>query len=350
MSNQRQQAVPPARSKVTIVEVAARAGVSTATVSRVLSGLSGARSPAREGVLKVARELNFHPNRLARGLRGRQRKLIGLILPDLQNPFFTGVVHGVEGVLCEAGFTLLLGHSNGLAEREQTHLGVLRGEGASGLVLIPGNAPDSDYESLRAWHLPVVAVDRTPTGLEVDFVSVTNRDGAREATQHFVALGYREIALINGPKGFDVSRERLIGYQEALNAAALPHTASLAVNGDFQQRSGYERMGQLLDLSKRPRAVLVGNNLMTLGALQAIHERGLRIPEDVAVIGFDDMAWATSLRPPLSAVAQPAEELGRTAARLLLEKIAEPDRPARQVVLKTRLVVRASCGAAGQQP
>jgi len=335
----------PRRITVTIKDVAARAGVSTATVSRVLSGIEGDGSQFRRQVVQAAQDLDYHPNRLARGLRLRQRELIGVMIPDLQNPFFTGTARGVESVLCEAGYTLLLGHSDGLAERERTHLGVLRGEGAAGVVLIPGNGPGASYELLRTWGIPVVAVDRAPSGLEVDLVTSTNREGARDAVAHLLSLGHRDVAFINGPEAFDVAQKRLAGYREALAAAGAPQPEAFIIHSDFRQAGGCAAMNTLLDLASPPRAVLIANNLMTLGALQAIHERGLRIPEDVAVVSFDDMPWATSLRPPLTAVAQPAEELGRTAARLLLERLQDPHRLVRRVVLPTRLMVRASCGA-----
>ena len=164
----------------------------------------------------------------------------------------------------------------------------------------------------------------------------------------------KEIALLNGPEGINVTQERLGGYQDALRSAVIPLRESFIIHSDFRQKGGYEAMARFLQLAKLPKAVVVANNLMTLGALQAIHERGIRIPEELAVVCFDDMPWATSLRPPLTAVAQPVEELGRTGAQLLLERLRDPKRLVRQVVLPTRLMVRASCGArtplAAEQP
>lgn len=328
----------------TIKDVAAAAQVSTATVSRVLAGPDRVGKEVRERVLAAVRKLDYHPNRLARDLRAGLRKVIGVIIPDLQNPFFPDVVRGVEAVLYNAGYTLVLGHSDGLAEREQAHLSILRGEGAAGVILIPDNSDKADYAALRSWDIPVVAVDRVPTGLRVDLVCTNNREGISEAVSHLLAHGYNEIAFINGPEGLSVTRERLAGYQEALRAAGIPARESLIIHSDFRQAGGYAAMRRLLELAKHPRAVVVANNLMALGALQAIHEKGVRIPDQVAVIGFDDMPWATSLRPPLTAVAQPAEELGHTAAELLLERLGDPERVPRQVVLATRLMVRASCG------
>src|SRR5262249_39543481 len=149
--------------------------------------------------------LDYHPNRLARDLRAGLRKVIGVIIPDLQNPFFPEVVHGVEAVLYTAGYTLVLGHSDGLAEREQTHLAILRGEGAAGLILIPDNGSKANYASLRAWDIPLVAVDRVPKDLQVDLVKTDNQEGIRQAVSHLLSHGYREIAFINGPEGLSVT-------------------------------------------------------------------------------------------------------------------------------------------------
>jgi DNA-binding LacI/PurR family transcriptional regulator len=299
----------------------------------------------RERVLATVAKLDYHPNRLARDLRVGLRKVIGVIIPDLQNPFFPELVHGVEAVLYTAGYTLVLGHSGGLAERERTHLAVLRGEGVAGLILIPDSEHGASYETLRSWDIPVVAVDRASSGLEVDLVTSSNREGAREATRHLLAHGYKSIAFINGQKGVSVAQERLAGYEEALREVGVSLQEAFVIHSDFRQEGGRSAMRRLLDLPRPPRAAAVANNLMALGALQAIHERGLRIPDEVAIVGFDDMPWATSLRPPLTAVAQPAEEIGRAAAQLLLERLHEPQRLPRRVVLPTRLIIRASCGA-----
>jgi LacI family transcriptional regulator len=161
----------------TIKDVAAEASVSTATVSRVMAGADVVSRRVRERVMRAVGKLDYHPNRLARHLRAGGRKIVGVIIPDLQNPFFPGVVHGVEAVLYTAGYTLMLGHSDGLAEREHRHMAVLRGEGAAGLILIPDNGPGAEYETLQSWDLPVVAVDRAPRKLQVDLVTSSNREG-----------------------------------------------------------------------------------------------------------------------------------------------------------------------------
>ena len=311
----------------------------------MVGGLDGVREEVRVRVLSTIHKLDYHPNALARDLRAGLRKVVGVVIPDLRNPFFPGVVHGVEEVLYQAGYTLVLGHSDGKAERERNHIAVLRGEGAAGLILIPDNGSDASYGCLQSWEVPVVAVDRSPRGLDVDLVTTSNREGARSAVGHLLSHGYKDIAFINGPEELSVARERLAGYQEALRAAGIVPRDAYVVRSDFRQEGGRIAMDRLLALPKPPRAVLSGNNLTTLGALQAIHARGLEIPGEVAVIGFDDMPWATSLHPPLTAVTQPDEELGRTAAQLLLDRLRDPERPARHRILPTRLVVRASCGS-----
>jgi DNA-binding LacI/PurR family transcriptional regulator len=329
---------------ITIKSVAREAGVSIATVSRVFTGVNAVGNAVRAKVLKAARKLDYHPNRLARSLRDGNRKMIGVIIPDLQNPFLTGVVHGVEAVLYKSGYTLMLGHSDGIPEREQAHITGLRGEGAAGLILIPDNGESANYKSLEAWDIPVVAVDRVPKGLKVDLVSTNHRDGARQAVCHLIEHDYKDIALINGPRGFSVTQERRAGYQDALNEARIPLREAFVVHSDFRQEGGETAMNQLLDLSKPPRAILVGNNLMALGALQAVHKRNIKIPEEIAIIGFDDMPWASLLRPPLSVMAQPIQELGQIAAQMLLDRLKDPQRLVRQVILPPQLIVRASCG------
>jgi LacI family transcriptional regulator len=334
----------PQQGAVTIKTVAAEAGVSTATVSRALTGSNAVGKKAQERVFKAIRKLDYHPNRLARGLRAGQRKVIGVIIPDLQNPFLTGVVHGIESVLYKAGYTLVLGHSDGLAERELAHIAILREEGAAGLIMVPDNGSGANYESLTSWNIPVVAVDRIPKGIKVDLVSTNHREGAREAINHLISHGYKDIALINGPHSFSVGQERFMGYQEAIKSAGIHLRDAFVIQSDFRQAGGHKAMKHLLNLSRPPRAVMVGNNLMTLGALQAIHESGIRVPEEIAIVGFDDMPWASSLRPPLTAVAQPVEELGQAAANMLLERLNNPNQLVRQIILPPHLVVRTSCG------
>jgi LacI family transcriptional regulator len=329
----------------TIKDVAAQVGVSTATVSRVLAGLGGASDHVQRRVAKAAKALGYRPNLQARGLRVRRRNLIGLVLPSLRNPFFTNLAHGIEEFLGVSGYTLLLGHSAEQADRERRHLEVFLDEGIAGLVLVPSNATGASYADLAEWGVPLVAVDRAPRGLTCDLVNTDNRASARRAAAHLLRLGYKHLAFINGPKDLDVARLRLAGIREAFQEMSRSPETLVVENGDFQQGGGANAMRSLLARKIPPEAVIVGNNLMTLGALEVVHSRGLRIPSDIALLCFDDMPWATSLRPPMTAISQPAEELGRTAAGLLIERLAHPSRPPRTVTLANQLNIRASCGA-----
>ncbi len=335
----------PMPTAPTVKEVAARAGVSTATVSRVLAGAIGVRPDPARRVREAARQLGYQPNRVARNLRMRATRTAGVLIPDIENPFFTNLVCGIEDALQAAGYSLLLANFNEEPDRERIHLNTLRAEGVAGIVFACSSAPAAGYQELARARMPLVAISRVPAGVSVDLVKVTNREGAQAAVSHLLGLGHRRIAFINGPLAVSTALEREAGYEAAFEATGLAAPRDLILYADFRQRGGYNAMQTLLSLPNRPTAVFVASNLMTLGALQAIHERGLGIPSEIAVVGFDDMSWAMSLQPPLTAVAQPTRELGMTAARLLLDRIAEPGRPPRHIVLETELVVRASCGA-----
>jgi len=193
--------------------------------------------------------------------------------------------------------------------------------------------------------LPIVVVDRRMNNIDVDTVLANNFKGARQAIEHLIRLGHCRIGLVSGPLHLTSGRERYAGYLQAMSDAQLPIDSSLARFGDYRQSSGYDLTGELLGLSHPPTALFVANNQMTIGALNAIHETSRVIPDDVAIVGFDDLSWAISLNPPLTTVAQPTFDIGSQAAHLLLDRIAEPDRPTRTIVLETQLMVRASCGS-----
>ncbi|MEI8131193.1 MAG: LacI family DNA-binding transcriptional regulator [Leptolinea sp.] len=334
----------------TIKQVADLAGVSTATVSRVLDESSGVSQELNDRVRDAVRRLDYLPNRAARNLRKRTAQTIGVVISDIQNPFFTSVMRGIEKVLVEADFILLLCNSDEDPKREKDHLSTLRSEGVAGIILATTRSDSESYHQLLKSRTPLVGIDRTPEQLSMDVVSVTNSRGAYSAISHLSDFGHKRIGLISGPSQLSTARERLKGYEEAVQMRNLVRSDDLIQYGDFRQPGGYQAIQTLLDLPEPPTAVLVANNLMTLGALQAIHERNLMIPDQIAVVGFDDMPWATSLQPPLTAVAQPTYELGIAAAQLLLDRLREPDRPYRHVVLETQLMIRASSGSHKNYP
>ena len=330
----------------TLKDVAKAAGVSSATVSRYLTGHARLSDETRADVERAIRELNYRPNRVARRLQatGGRSGLLGLVIPDMRNPFFTDIGHGVEDAVRQHGYTVILGHSNDSAEREARYLDLFHAEHVDGIVLPTVRSARATIDDLSRGDIPVVCVDRK-TAAEVDTVISDNVQGARLATEHLLALGHRRIGFVGGLPGISTTQERLAGYREALAAAGVPFRAELTADGDSRQDGGRERAGRLLDLADPPTALLGGNNLTTLGALQAIRERKLRIPDDVAIVGYDDMPWASAFNPPLTAIDQSGYEMGQHAAALLMRRIEAPDMPPETSVLRPRLVVRGSCGA-----
>jgi DNA-binding LacI/PurR family transcriptional regulator len=314
-------------------------------VSRAFASPESVSDELRARVLDAARALDYRPSRAARTLRGGTSQAIGVMIPDLQNPFFTDVVRGIDAVLQPAGYTLLLANADESAVRERDILTMFRAEGVAGVIFVPINASKDHYRQLLAPPIQAVAVDRLPANIRVDLVTVDNAEGTRVGVAHLAAMGHQSIALLGGPSKHSTALERERGYHQALRAAGLATRLDLVFRSDFRESGGYAGIRALFALPHPPTAVFVANNLMTLGALRALHELGKRIPEDVALVGFDDMPWATSLNPALTAVAQPAQEIGSSAAELLLDRIATPDRSLRHVILQTKLIVRASSGA-----
>ena len=328
----------------TIHQVAELAGVSTATVSRVFTSTNLVSEELAGRVHSAAQTLNYQPNRNARNLRTHKTSIAALVISDIENPFFTSAVKGIERVLGQSGYTLLLANSDEDEEVEQRHLQNLRAEGVSGVILAPTRDDSKTYQHLMNSGLVMVAMDRVPRDLRIDRVTVNNQDGTRSAVQHLVEQGHRKIAFITGLTKLSTSCERQLGYEQAMKECGLEINPQWIQSGEFRRETGAKAMSEILNLPVKPTAVITANNLMTLGALQAIYERKLRIPEDIAIVGFDDMSWAPSLNPPLTVIAQPTYELGAVAAQLLLDRLTAPDRPYRHVILDTHLIIRLSSG------
>jgi DNA-binding LacI/PurR family transcriptional regulator len=331
-------------------EVAAYVGVSTATVSRVLGGKSGVRPELEQRVRQAIDELGYHPNQAARRLRERKARIIGVLVPDIQIPFFASIVVGIDRILQEAGYLPLLGNSFDTLASEQAHLNNFLSEGVSGVIFAAANSTDvSNYDRFRQARFPLVAIDRTPGTLQVDTVQVANQQASSQAVGHLIQEGHQRVALIAGPSTISTAVERQAGYEGALRQAGLPVLPELIQAGDYTLEGGYRAMRTLMEGEAKPSAVFIANNVMTLGALQYLNQQALEIPCDIAVIGYDDMPWAASLRPPLTVVAQPDSEIGVLAARLMLERINQPESSIKHITLDARLVLRASCSC-GREP
>lgn len=330
---------------VSLTDVAKLANVSIATVSRAISHPGKVAPVTLAQVQKAMAELGYKPNRVARRLRqkGGRRHLLGLIIPDIQNPFFSEIARGVEDVAYANEFAVMLCNSDEDLRKEAFYLDVMRAESVDGIILPPIDDRDSAVLRLAAAGMPIVSVDRSLAHGAIDTVEVDNRQGAFEAVDHLLRLGHRRVAMITGRQNVSTSRDRRLGYEEALAAHNLPVRPDYIRVGDYKQASGHALARELLALPERPTALFVSNNLMTVGAMEAIHKQGLRIPEDMAIIGFDDLPWAEALDPPLTVVRQPAYEVGRAAAELLLKRLGNPAAPAAWLRLRPKLILRSSC-------
>jgi len=334
---------------IRIRDVAKRAGVSTATVSHVLNGTRPTTEATRARVLAVARELGYHPSAVARGLRTKSTGTLGVVLSDIRNPFFTALVRGIEDVAQANGLNLMVCNSDEDEKKAETYLRLLLAKRVEGLVFTPTGRANALLEPFLAMGIPVILIDRIAPGLTLPFVGVDNVQGAREAVAHLLEDGHRRIGVVAGLSTVSTSTDRLEGYRLALADRRLAADSALIREGHSSVQGGEEAAGTLLALPQRPTALFTTNNLMTLGALKACAQLGLRCPDDMALCGFDDHEWAELFSPPLTVVRQPTYEIGTTAARLLARAIHGEALPAEAVLLKTRLIIRASCRPGGHK-
>ncbi|MEZ5399305.1 MAG: LacI family DNA-binding transcriptional regulator [Bryobacteraceae bacterium] len=333
------------RSVPTVKEVAALAGVSTATVSRVLSGSGPVSDELAEKVHSAARALAYKPNRVARNLRSQETHTVGVVIPDIENPFFSSAISGIDDVLRPAGYCLLLANYRDCPDSEQRMLETLYGEGVAGLIFTPSEKPSRLYNEMSDAGIALVGLSRTPRDVPVDTVSASNFRGSYDAVCHLLRLGHRRVGLLCGPTTSSTGAERLDGYRAAFGSAGCAVPDEMVSIIEWRQEAARLAMVQLLARPEPPTAVFAAGNLLTLGALQAIHAARLDIPRQIALVGFDDFSWATSLRPSLTTVSFGATEMGRTAAEVLLLRLNDPTREREHKELPTRLIVRASCGA-----
>lgn len=325
-----------------IEDVAERAGVSTATVSRVLSGKPYVSAALRERVLMAARELDYRPSRVARSLREQRSRIIGLIISDIQNPFFTAIVRAVEDSAHASGHAVFLCNTDEDEAKETLYIDLMLAEHVAGVILSSTTGRNPAYNHLIGAGIPVVAIDRRVYNVPLDTVLVDNVDATRRAVEHLIAQGHRRIGAIIGHLSSSTGEERLRGYTDALMAHDIPVSDALIRIGTPRSPVGFAAMNELLALPEPPTAVFTGNNLLTAGALRALFDAGLRVPEDIAVAAFDDMEWAIFIQPALTMVAQPTYEIGRVAVELLQKRLEAPLRPPEEVVLTARIIANSA--------
>jgi LacI family transcriptional regulator len=334
-------------SNVTIRDVARRAGVSPMTVSRVINDSELVSPDTRRRVEDAIGELGYVPSRLARGLSAKRTGTLALIVPDVANPFFTLIVRGAEDVARRAGYRVILCDTRADLTLEREVIEEMLAHRVEGILIAP--VSDRSREHLRrltAFNVPFVLVDRTVPGIDADAVLGDSAEGAQRLVEHLLSLGHRRIGMIVESDDVSTARDRRIGYQAALRAADLPTDPTLVARASVDPGGGYAGMRRLLALDEPPTAVFTVNNLVAVGAIEAVRSAGLEVPDDVAFVCFDDIEYASRLYPFLTVMEQPAETFGTLSTQLLLERIEDraPERP-RVVVLPAQFVVRRSSGA-----
>ncbi|MGX1129790.1 LacI family transcriptional regulator [Streptomyces glaucescens] len=333
----------------TMADVARSAGVSVATVSHVLNGTRPVLPHTRQAVLDAIDELGYTPNTLARSLVTSRTRSIGLAVSAISNPYFTEILQGVEASALEHGYSLLIADPHDDPEHERKVVQLLHERRVDGMIVAPSTDPRELVSYLRRHDVPAVLLDRVvddrAAGAQrFDQVCAESAEPMTRLVTHLAGLGHRRIGLVAGRPGLSTTGERITGYRHGLAAAGLPFEKRLLVHGDSEQAGGERATQALLSLAAPPTALVTANNAMTIGALRALRDRGLTVPDDLALCCFDDFAWADLFSPRLTAIAQPSKELGAEAVRVLLERLAAPDRPARTVRLPCVFVHRSSCG------
>ncbi|MGW2032834.1 LacI family DNA-binding transcriptional regulator [Streptomyces sp. NPDC001356] len=350
----------------TMADVARSAGVSVATVSHVLNGTRPVLPHTRQAVLDAVDALGYTPNTLARSLVTSRTRSIGLAVSAISNPYFTEILQGVEAAALEAGYSLLIADPHDDPRHERKVVQLLHERRVDGMIVAPSAEPGDLVGYLRRHAVPTVFLDRLVDAGAAEDVTTGNGAQVAAATSpgtarfdqvctesaaptallvtHLAGLGHRRIALVAGLPGLSTTSERVSGYREGLAAAGLAHDERLLVCGNSESAGAERATAGLLALPDPPTALVTANNAMTIGALRALRRHGRSVPDDLALCCFDDFAWADLFSPRLTAIAQPSREVGTQAVRVLLDRLAEPERPARTVRLPCTFVHRTSCG------
>ena len=330
----------------TIKQVASHAGVSSATVSHVINGTRYVSEAVQEQVQKSMKELDYRPNALARSLRSGITHTLGLILPDSANPYFAELGHSIENAAFSAGYSVILCNTENDFEKESLYLDVLTKKQVDGIIfVITGDRSDS-LKNLVEMKIPTVVMDRDFPGLELDVVLADNLQGGVLATQHLISLGHKRIGCVAGPSSINPSSRRLAGYKQALQAADLVVETELIMNGDFHPETGWKIGRAMLSQQNAPTAIFACNDLMAIGVLRAATELGLRVPDDLALVGYDDIELASYTNPPLTTIKQPKSEMGLAVLNFLLSRIQDKQSAPQSALLPVSLIIRDSCGAA----
>lgn len=325
----------------TIRDVAKLAGVSVATVSRVMNQKGYVNSETEQKVKKAMKQLQFEPNEMARGLAGKRTRTIALILPDISNPFFPGLARGVEDVAQQNGFTVILCNSDDMGVKERSYIEMLKKKYIDGIIFATNNLFQEDIERMEEAQIPFVVLDRAPITGAGCVIRVNNFGGAKLAVQHLLDIGCQKIAHVYGPQELITARERLAGYEEVAKTHAW-YTPSLLIPGDFTIDGGIKAVAELLSKHPDVDGIFAGNDLMAVGVLKGLHRMGISVPDQVAVCGFDGVNLTEITQPELSTIAQPIYQIGELAANRLIERIQLSSNQHENIELDVSLIVRES--------
>jgi len=332
--------------KITIKDVAKEAGVSVTIVSRVLNNYGSFSEESKSNVLKAVEKLDYKPDVIARSLRTKKSKAIGVIVSDIVTFFFTTLVRGIEDVANQGNYSVILCNSDEDLIKEREYLSALYERGVDGLIISPSPGNDSYLKKLTRGGTPIVLVDRKIKGLRVPMIMVDDESGAYEAVSYLISLGHRRIGIITGLKGTSTSGDRLAGYEKALKEHHLSQNPELVKAGDYRREKAKEAAEEFLRMKNPPTALFVSNEPMASGVLLALRENKVKIPEEMSIIGFDDPVWAPLTNPALTTVSQPSYSMGTLACQTLLKEIKGTGRsktPPEDIMLKPKLIIRESC-------
>ena len=329
----------------TIHDVAKRAGVASITVSRVINKSGPFSEDVRERVEAAIAELGYVPNTLARSLRSKRTNTLALVVTDITNPFFTSIARGVEDTASDAGFTVIYCNTDESEAEEKKYLRMLLQKQVDGILLVPARSSPQGAELIRSQNTPVVVLDRRIPGFQADIVRSDTEKGAYQLVRLLLDLGHRVIAVLSGPKEVSTAVDRVSGFKKAMKEAGVASLAGLIYHGAFNQAGGYAMAKQALSCVPRPTALLAGNNFIAAGALQAIKEQGMKVPDDIAIVAIDDLPHLDIFFPFLTVVAQDGYDMGKKATELLLSHLGGASGvPFQELILPTRMIVRLSSG------
>jgi LacI family transcriptional regulator len=333
------------KDKLTLREIAKMAKVSHTTVSRVLNNDQRVREETKNRILNLVNKLGYKPDARARQLVLRRSNLIGLVVPDISNPFYAELARGIEDKAHQENYNVIFCSTDNKPERMETYVHLMIDVGIDGFIFTSARLREPLIKKLIAEQLPLVLVNRKLNGEAFNYVVLNNVKGAYEVTKHLIDLGYRKIAIIDGPSNVSTGFDRLRGYQRALKDHHIPINTNYIIHGPFARVTGYKGARCLLEMENRPEAIFGGSDYIAMGVIDAVQEMGLRVPEDIGLVGFDDTEFASNQRIRLTTVSQNKYEMGNLGVQILIDLIERKNTNyTHKVILEPELVIRESCG------